>query len=277
MGMEGLDRDIRLLGQRPGEAAGQRKEALRVARAFLYENVRDFVEQQYRLFSGTATEEMMERYLRNLRLSNLEQQDFHRMQNIIRKMVKRLNDLHSRRKRRADRGCLDLKRTLRENLAYQGLLFDPQWKRKKVDRPDIVAICDVSRSVEAYARFMLLFLYGLSEAVAKIRSFIFCSNLTEVSHVFEECGVEETLARLQKGVGLGIMLGRTDYGQAWRDFKAKGLEAVTKKTTVIVLGDGRNNYGDPETGIFKLIHRRATVSGVRGTRRSQGIFPAATC
>lgn len=257
MGMEGLDRDIRLLGQQPGEAAGRRKEALRVARAFLYENVRDFVEQQYRLFSGTATEEMMERYLRNLRLSNLEQQDFHRMQNIIRKMVKRLNDLHSRRKRRADRGCLDLKRTLRENLAYQGLLFDPQWKRKKVDRPDIVAICDVSRSVEAYARFMLLFLYGLSEAVAKIRSFIFCSNLTEVSHVFEECGVEETLARLQKGVGLGIMLGRTDYGQAWRDFKAKGLEAVTKKTTVIVLGDGRNNYGDPETGIFKLIHRRA--------------------
>jgi len=257
MGVDGLDRDIRLLGQRPGETAAQQRETLRRARAFLYENIRDFIEQQYSLFSGSATEEMMERYLRNLRLSNLEQQDFHRMQNIIRKMVKRLNDLHSRRKRRADRGCLDLKRTLRENVAYQGLLFDPQWRRKKVDRPDIVAVCDVSRSVEAYARFMLLFLYSLSEAVAKIRSFIFCSNLTEVSHVFEECGVEETLVRLQKGIGLGIMLGRTDYGQAWRDFKVKGLDAVTKKTTVIVLGDGRNNYGDPETGIFQVIHRRA--------------------
>ncbi|MBW1786257.1 MAG: VWA domain-containing protein [Deltaproteobacteria bacterium] len=257
MGAQGLDGDIRGLGDTPGEAAQQRLGALRDARAFLYENVRDFVEQQYSLFSGLATEDMMERYLRNLRLSNLEQQDFHRMQNIIEKMVKRLNDLHSRRKRKADRGCLDLKKTLRKNMAYQGILFEPQWKRKKVDRPDIVAICDVSRSVEAYARFMLLFLYSLSEAVVRIRSYIFCSNLAEASHVFEECGVEETLVRLQKGIGLGIMLGRTDYGQAWRDFRDKGLDGVTKKTTVIVLGDARNNYGDPETGILKTIHRRA--------------------
>jgi uncharacterized protein with von Willebrand factor type A (vWA) domain len=257
MGAEGLDRDIRSLSDADGEAAQQRLEALRRARAYLYENARDFVEQQYTLFSGLATEEMMERYLRNLRLSNLEQQDFQRMQAIIQKMVKRLNDLHSRRKRKADRGCLDLKKTLRENIAYQGILFDPQWKRKKVDRPDIVAICDVSRSVEAYARFMLLFLYSLSEAVARIRSYIFCSNLTEVSHVFEECGVEETLVRLQKGIGLGIMLGRTDYGQAWRDFKEKGLDRVSKKTTVIVLGDARNNYGDPQTDILKTVHRRA--------------------
>jgi hypothetical protein len=93
--------------------------------------------------------------------------------------------------------------------------------------------------------------------VARIRSFIFCSNLVEVSQVFEACQVEESLERLQRGIGLKIQFGRTDYGQAFRDFKENWLNLVTNKTTVIILGDGRNNYGDPETDILALIHERS--------------------
>ena len=119
-----------------------------------------------------------------------------------------------------------------------------------------MVLCDVSRSVQTVARFMLLFLYGLNEEVAKIRSFIFCSNLVEVSHIFEEYPVEEALVRLQRGVGLGIFLGRTDYGQSLLDFKEKWLDVVNNKTTVLILGDARNNYGNPQTDILKLIHER---------------------
>jgi uncharacterized protein with von Willebrand factor type A (vWA) domain len=176
---------------------------------------------------------------------------------IIQKMVKRLKDLHSRRRTTHKRGALDLKKTLRANVAYQGLLFVPQWKDKKIDRPDIVALCDVSRSVETVARFMLLFLYSLNELVAKIRSFIFCSNLVDVSHVFEAYPVEEAVERLHRGLGVGIRMGSTDYGQAFHDFKDKWLDKVTNRTTVIILGDARNNYGDPQTGILRLIHERS--------------------
>jgi len=172
-------------------------------------------------------------------------------------MVKRLNDLHSRRRKTSKRGWLDLKKTLRENVAYQGLLFDPRWRAKKIDRPDIVALCDVSRSVEAVARFMLLFLYSLNEAVARIRSFIFCSNLVEVSHVFEEYQVEEALVRLQRGFGLGLKFGGTDYGQVFRDFKKNWLDLLSNRTTVLILGDARNNYGDPQTDILRLIDERS--------------------
>ena len=257
MGGEGLDRDMQRLSTEHDSSSQQKARALKQAKNLLFENVRDFVEKQFSLYAGSATEKMLEKYLRDVRLSNLEQQDFQRMHLIIQNMVKRLNSLHSRRRKTSKRGALDLKKTLRENVAYQGLIFNPQWKARRVDRPDLVVLCDVSRSVEAVARFMLLFLYGLNEEVARISSFIFCSNLVEVSRIFEEYPVEEALERLQKGVGIGILLGRTDYGQALLDFKENWLDKVSNKTTVIILGDGRNNYGDPQTGILRLIHERS--------------------
>ena len=256
MGQEDLNRDIQRLSKEHDRPSQQKVRALKQARTLLFEIVRNFVEQQFSMFAGSTIEKILEKYLRDIRLSNLEQQDFQRIHVIIKKMVKRLNSLHSRRRKTSKRGALDLKKTLRENVAYQGLIFSPQWKTKKINRPDLMVLCDVSRSVQTVARFMLLFLYGLNEEVAKIRSFIFCSNLVEVSHIFEEYPVEEALVRLQRGVGLGIFLGRTDYGQSLLDFKEKWLDVVNNKTTVLILGDARNNYGNPQTDILKLIHER---------------------
>jgi len=257
MGMEGLDQDIRGLLREGSSSSAQKAAKLRSGKNLLFEKVRDFVEQQFSLYAASATEEILEKYLREMRLSNLEQRDFARMHHIIRKMVKRLNSLHSRRKKSSKRGVLDLKKTLRENLAYQGMLFDPQWKFKKLDRPDIVVLCDVSRSVQAVARFMLLFLYGLNEAVARITSFIFCSNLAHVTHVFETYPVEEALIRLLKGVDVDIVFGRTDYGEVFREFKNQWLDKVSKKTTLLILGDARNNFGEPETEALMLLHERS--------------------
>jgi len=257
MGQEGLIQDIQRLNNDDSPFSRQKAGTLKAAKDLLFENVRDFVEQQYAMFAGSATEEIIERYLRHMKLSNLEQRDFHRMHSIIQKMVKRLNNLHSRRRKRSNRGRLDIKKTLRESVAYQGLLFDTRWKAKRVDRMDIMALCDVSRSVEAVSRFMLLFLYSLNEVVAKISSFIFCSNLVDVSNVFKEYQVEEAVVRLKRGIGLGVQLGRTNYGQAFLDFKKKWLDAVSNKTTVLILGDARNNYGNPQTDILKLINERS--------------------
>jgi len=256
MGLEGLNQDIESLSSNQSAQSQQTAGALKESRDLLFKEVKDFVERQFSLFAASATEEILNKYLRDMKLSNLEQRDFHRMHAIIKRMVKPINDYHSRRRKRAKKGSLDLKTTLRENIAYQGLIFKPQWKTKKIDRPDMVALCDVSRSVETVARFMLLFLYSLNEEVTKISSFIFCSNLVEVSHLFDKYHVDEALVRLQKGVGLGLNLGRTDYGQAFRDFKENWLDKVTNRTTVLILGDARNNYANPETGILSLLHKR---------------------
>jgi uncharacterized protein with von Willebrand factor type A (vWA) domain len=254
MGQEGLKQDIRRMSEQEGSWSKQSLEALQAGRERLFEEIRDFVEKQYGLFASSVPEQIMESYLRRVGLSNLEQRDFERMRHIIQKMVQRLNDRYSRRRKRAKRGALDLKATLRRNLAYQGLIFEPCWKSKKLDRPEFLVLCDVSRSVQAFSRFMLLFLYSLHEELARIRSFIFCTNLVEVSHVFEEYGVEEALVKLKSGTGLDLTLGRTDYGQSFQDFKEEALDRVSNKTTVIILGDARNNYGEPRTDILKRVH-----------------------
>lgn len=257
MGIEGLDRDIQSLTASGNPPDRQKAENLRLARDVLADHVRNFVERQYSLFAQNVPEDLLERFLRETKLSNVEERDFRRMHVLIKKMVKRLNDLHSRRKKIARRGWLDLKKTLRANVAYQGIIVDPKWKTEKENRPDIVAICDVSRSVENVVRFLLLFLYSLNDSLARVRSFVFCSNMVEVSHVFESCKIEEALDRILKGKGLDLQFASTDYGRAFSDFKEKWLDRVTHKTTVLVLGDARNNFGKPRTEILKLIQERS--------------------
>lgn len=257
MGVEGLDKDIQSLAASGDPSDRHKGENLRQARDVLVDYVRNFVERQYSLFAQNVPEDLLERFLRDTRLSNVEERDFRRMHVLIKKMVRRLNDLHSRRKKVARRGWLDLKKTLRANIAYQGIIMDPKWKTIKENRPDIFAICDVSRSVENVVRFLLLFLYSLNDSLAKVRSFVFCSNLVEVSHVFENYRIEEALDRILKGKGLDLQFASTDYGRAFEDFKEKCLDRVTHRTTVLMLGDARNNFGKPRTDILKLIQERS--------------------
>ncbi len=257
MGAAGLDEDIKKLGMSDDPSLQQQGKNLQEAKNVLVDHVRNYVEKQYSLFAGNVPEELLERFLKDTKLSNVEERDFRRMQALIKKMVRRLNDLHSRRKKTAKRGLLDLKKTLRANVVYQGIIIDPKWKTKKEDRPDIVAICDVSRSVENVVRFLLLFLYSLNDSLARVRSFAFCSNLVEVSHVFESYRTEEALDRILRGQGLDLRLSSTDYGQAFADFKENWLDRVTHKTTILILGDARNNFGKPRTDILKLLQERS--------------------
>jgi hypothetical protein len=256
MGSGELDRDISRLGESSSPIPLKMSADLAEARRSLFESTLEFIEDRFDLLSKGTFNHLMEDYLRNSRLTHIEERDLHRMHAIIRKMVKRLNDLHSRRKRTARRGMLDFKRTLRKNITYGGYLFVPAWKTKKIERPDIIVLCDISRSVSRIVRFFLLFLYSLNREVARIRSYVFCSNLTEVTEYFEKYPVEAALAIIQNGAGLNIMMGRTDYGRALADFRECGMESLTRNTTVIILGDARSNFSDPRSDLLRTISQR---------------------
>ncbi|HNQ01767.1 MAG TPA: VWA domain-containing protein [Syntrophales bacterium] len=254
--LDRLDRYVADLYREGSAGAEGTARQLEQGRDALVDMVRRYVEQEYEIYARESTERVIERYLWDVRLTELEERHYDRMHFLIRKLVKRMNDRYSRRRRRAKRGALDFKRTLRANMHHGGLLFDTAWKKKRVNRPDVVILCDVSRSMSTVVRFCLLMLYGLNEVVARIRSFVFCSSLLEVSHVFERCPVAEAVERLRTGEGLDIHMGRTDYGSAFWDFTRKHLDAVTGKTTVIILGDGRSNYGDPAEELLEKIAAR---------------------
>ena len=257
MGAEDLDRQLHSMRAIDTPAAVAAASGLEAAKRYLVENVRNYVQNTYELFAGDEGLRRLEGELRLIKLSNIEQRYFARIHDIIRRMVKRLNDLSSRRRKRARRGVLDFKRTLRENISCQGLLFSPSWKKKKIDRPQFVVICDISRSVLRTVRFLLLFLYGLNQEIARIRTFVFCTNLIEVSDIFDSCPVDEALSRIQGAADIPLIMGRTDYERSFGDFRRNYLDAVTRKTTVLILGDARNNYNDPCPDHLKAIYDRA--------------------
>lgn len=256
LGLEGLNRDIRRLVEVGGQDALNQAKVLESMRDNLMERVRNLVERQFELYAARRSYELSEGYIRNVRLSALDERDLARIHKIIQRMVKHLKDRYSRRPRAARRGHLDFRKTFRKSITYGGLPFDTRWKSKKIDRPEIVVICDVSRSVSNIVRFFLLILYSLNEVISRIRSFVFCTNLVEVSPLFEEYPLPEALDRLRSGAGIPILLGRTDYGGSFLDFRNQYSDCLTKRATVIILGDARNNYSEPQTEVLRFISER---------------------
>jgi len=256
MGLNGLNEDIRNQAAQGNPESAALAKSLESMRDNLMSLARDLIDRQLDLYASKRYEEMLERQLQYTNLSSLEERDLILIQAIVKKMVKRLKDRYSRRPKEARRGQLDLKKTMRRNIVYGGVPFDPKWKTKKIDRPEVVVLCDVSRSVSNVVRFLLLILYSLNEVISKIRSFAFCTNLVEVSSYFEKYAVHEAVSKILAGEGLSIVLRKTDYGRSFTDFKEQYSECLSRRTTIIILGDARSNFGEPNTEILRFISER---------------------
>ena len=252
MGLAELDGEISHLRDSPAVPERRLGQELRRRREWLREQVRDYVERQFLLHADVSGRRLREELLRKVKLSNLEHRSFRLIQEIVFKMAKRLATMHARRRKVFKKGHLHVPRTLRSNMSYDGAVFDLRWRSVKIDRPRVFAICDVSGSVANYARFMLMFLYSLEEVMPKVRSFAFSSDLAEVTELFERNRIEDAIAKTLRDYAGGS----TDYGQAFADFKRLCLDEVDNRTTIIILGDARNNYGDPKAEVLKEMYER---------------------
>lgn len=267
MGVEGLDAAIREAqaaagggGEGSGEGSGGsgqgqegKAEALETGRAHLFEAARNLVERRLSIYGAETTRDLRESRLRRSRLGNLDRRDRAEMRRLVERIAKRLAALHSRKPRRRNRGMLDLRRTMRRNYANDGIMFDLEWKRKKISKPKVIAICDVSGSVAAVARFLLQFLYALHDILNDVRSFAFSGKLIETSDFFARHDVETAVDQVMNAVGYMP----TDYGQSLMDFREGWLEDLDKRTTVVILGDARSNNTDPRSDILKEISERS--------------------
>ena len=253
MGLKGLQDEIKEL-KNDGSTDGRNlARKLEKSKETLREQVRDYVEKQFLLHADETGKELREELLKKVKLSNLEKRNFKDVQEIVIKMAKKLVSIHSKRRKVFKRGQLDIRKTLRNNMQFDGMLFDLKWKSKKVDRPKVMCICDVSGSVSNYSRFLLMFLYSLAEVIPKVRSFAFSSDLGEVTALFEKNSLEDAMAKTMRDYGNGS----TDYGQMLEDFKSSILKDVNGRTTIIILGDARNNYGNSKSEILREIYERA--------------------
>ncbi len=253
MGLRALERGMEAMRQSGTPEGLGRAQFLDGKIEALRDAVRDFVERNLILFARGDTEKFREELLKSTRLSNLERRDLDRMRILVRQMAKKLAARYAKTRRRHLRGQLDTRRTLRRNVGWGGVPFVTVWKQKRIEKPRVMVLCDVSGSVAAMAQFLLMFLYALNEALSDIRSFAFSGSLIEVSDILEKQPVEEAITRIMSLVGYGS----SNYGNSFADFEDGWLRFVSNKTTVIVLGDARGNRTDPRTDIIGHISQRS--------------------
>ena len=228
-------------------------ERLTAALEALRETVRDTVSQALLLYGREEAENLRNEILRNAPLSRIEPRQVEQMRFLIRQIARRLRARYSKPRKRQRRGHLDVRRTIRRNAAWGGVPFLTAWKRRRRDRPKIVALCDVSGSVARVSDFFLLLIHSLHEVVSDVRSFAFSGHLIEVSDVLESRTPEQAMQDIMSRVGFGS----SDYGNSFAGFEKQWMSAVTQQTTVIVLGDARSNNLDPRADILRRIAERS--------------------
>ncbi len=250
MGLPELEREISRLR---AEGNTELADRLAKARAALGEQARTYMERQLTLFAAGTTREIREGALRQVNLSQLDRRDIQRMRQLIRDMAKKLAERYSRKRYRDRRGVLDTRRTMRRNMAFDGVPFRTVWKRERIDKPRVMALCDVSGSVSSVARFLLMFLYSLNDVLADLRGFAFSSHLIEVSDILSRENSDDAITKILEAVGFGS----TNYGKSLEDFSGLAMKGINRQTTVIILGDARGNRNEPRVELMGDIFNRA--------------------
>lgn len=198
------------------------------------------------------------------RLGNLGEKSFYylsedeirRMKEAVTRLAQRLKNVVSIKRSRARRGKFDLQRTLRHNTQFGGVPFDVQFDRRKKHKPQIVVLCDVSDSVRNVSRFMLQFVYSLQDLYSKVRSFIFVADIGEVTRLFEDLEINDAVDQALRGDVINVFA-HSDFGRAFKSFHGDYLSIINRRTTVIVLGDARNNYNLPHEWVMRDIQQKA--------------------
>jgi uncharacterized protein with von Willebrand factor type A (vWA) domain len=197
-----------------------------------------------------------EDFLLNKFIYQLTAEEIKEMRELVNRFGQKLKNRIALRKKRVKRGGIDIKRTFRTNLQYGGVPFKLFYKTKKIDRPQLVVMVDVSRSVNQYSRFMLLLTYTLQSLFSKVRSFAFISNMVEITDLFKEMDPERAINSMFTDVNFTYGWG-SNYGRCFDQFIENHSDALTRKTSVLLLGDARNNDNDPGLNSFQKIHEKS--------------------
>ena len=164
----------------------------------------------------------------------------------------------AQRQRRRHRGHLDFRKTVRASLSYGGVPAEPKFRHPHPSRPEIMVVADISGSVASFARFTLQFVYAMASQFSKVRSWVFIDGIDEVTRFFTEADdVTEAVHRVNTDADVVWVDGHSDYGHAFETFHHRHETEVTHKTSLIFLGDARNNYHASQAWVLGALGERA--------------------
>ena len=257
----GLTQMARMLDDMLEELAemGLDDETLAELEAMLRGNLAGLSEQISQHVGSSLAEQMAQRPpderpdLLDVPLQHLDSGDIDDVRDEIRRLAARLRSRAALRQKRAKSGQFDPRKTVRRNMRYGGVPMEVQF-RKKHKKPSLILICDLSTSMRYAVEFLLTMVYELSDQVRRTHSFIFISDLVDVSATLAELPPREAVARIMIENPPGYY--STDLGSSLNTFQQNHMALVDSRTTILFFGDGRNNYNDPRLDIAREMQRK---------------------
>ncbi|OBB86966.1 hypothetical protein A5760_03900 [Mycobacterium colombiense] len=180
------------------------------------------------------------------------------MRRVVAPLARTLATRLAARRRRARAGSIDLRKTLRKSMSTGGVPIDVVLAKPRPARPELVVLCDVSGSVAGFSHFTLLLVHALRQQFSRVRVFAFIDTTDEVTHMFgPEADLAVAIQRITRESGVYSRDGHSDYGNAFASFVQAFPNVLSPRTSLLVLGDGRTNYRNPE---IELLTHMVTAS-----------------
>jgi uncharacterized protein len=187
--------------------------------------------------------------------SNLTPEETFAVKDIIDRLVRKLEEITSRRFSAATRGVVDVKKTIQRSVKYLGVPVEIVHRNKPLRKGKIVTLCDVSGSVWSTARFMLNILYSLQICFSRVKSYVFIERPFDVTSFFMSNEPNEAIQKILNDPRINYNA-RTDYGMAFQHFRDDHLRELDKKTTLIIIGDARSNYLNSREPLLENMRER---------------------
>ncbi len=244
------------------EQLGMSRERVDQIREMVRQNMQG-MQEQIEQFAGERIAENLSERPRGESIDNLMNRPFQALSDSEKKLLQRevkrlaaaLRTRIALRQKRMKSGQLDPKATIRANLKYHGVPMEIKHK-DRVRKPKIVVICDVSTSMRFCSELMLSFLFALQGQVRKAHAFAFIDHLESISEDFNGSNADEAIESVLWRMPSGHY--NTDLGRALHNFNDGYMDTLNSGTTLLIVGDGRNNYNDPRLDIFSAMSRRST-------------------
>ncbi|HEY3066108.1 MAG TPA: VWA domain-containing protein [Methylomirabilota bacterium] len=256
-----LEKILRLLeaqGLDPGALARLRNYLELRLEAFR-RMIRQHVERELERRAYREGEKLTREVLADKPLFALTADEVAQMRTVVARLARKIKDALALRQRQEQKGRIDSRRTIRKSLQYGGIPMEVMLRRRHREKPKLVTICDVSDSVRNASRFMLQLVWSLQECFSRVRSYAFVSEIAEVTQAFNTYPVERAIEWALKAAPIDYHC-RSDFGYAFSRFVRTELDSLDRKTTILVLGDARNNYNDPQAWTLRLLRER--VKGI---------------
>jgi uncharacterized protein len=225
--------------------------------------LRELVEEEIRrLLVADRGAEAMARTLRkplpeDIEFMHASREEMLALQHAVYPLTRALAARLAQRRRRRNRGHLDFRKTVRASLSYGGVPAEPKFRNPHPSKPEIMVVADISGSVASFARFTLMFVYAMASQFSKVRSWVFIDGIDEVTRFFNESDdVLEAVHRVNTEADVVWVDGHSDYGHAFEVFHKRHYAEITPKTSIILLGDARNNYHASQTWVVDALRKR---------------------